>query len=576
MFEFLKKKLKKSVDKLKEGFSSEKKEQETSEKKEESGLEPGIQEESGQEQETPEEFEEAKRELEEEKEDLEEEKAELEEEKAELEEEKEDLEEEKAELEEDSEKAEELEKEISEEESDLEAIDELEESVEESGPETPEKEVEKEVLEEVEDEIEKDLEEDKEELEETQEDIEEGKEDVEEAQEEVHEAQEEVHEAQEDVEEAREEVHEAQEEVKEAREEVHEAKEELEEAKPEEEKTKPKKKSFLSRVFKKKPKPKPKETSKKKSKPEVSSKQTKPTTEPEKGFFGKVSGALFEKEISEKDFEKFFKTIEIAMLQANIAYGIIDLIKQDLKEKLVGKKVKRSKIENIINDSLKKVFGEILIEKDPETLIEAIEANKKENEPTSFLFLGVNGVGKTTNMAKLAYWLQQKGYSCVFAASDTFRAASIEQLEKHGSNLGIKVIKHKYGADAAAVAFDAIQHAKAKKIDCVLIDSAGRQHTNTNLMEELKKLERVAKPSFRVFVADSMTGNDAVEQAQMFNEKVGFDWSILAKADVDTKGGAILSVSYISKKPIAFLGVGQEYKDLEPFNKDKIVEKIGV
>lgn len=171
-------------------------------------------------------------------------------------------------------------------------------------------------------------------------------------------------------------------------------------------------------------------------------------------------------------------------------------------------------------------------------------------------------------------WLQKNGYSTVIAASDTFRAASIEQLEKHAERLGVKVIKHKYGADPAAVAFDAIEYAKAHKIDCVLIDSAGRQHSNTNLMDELKKLKRVAKPTFTIFVADALTGNDAVEQAREFSEKIGYDFSILAKADVDQKGGAILSVSYISKKPIAFLGVGQDYADLEPFNKEKILEKL--
>ena len=203
-----------------------------------------------------------------------------------------------------------------------------------------------------------------------------------------------------------------------------------------------------------------------------------------------------------------------------------------------------------------------------------IDENKKTGKPTIFLFLGVNGVGKTTTLAKFARRLIDKGYSCVIAASDTFRAASIEQLEIHAKNLGIRLIKHQYGADAAAVAYDAIEYAKAHGIDCVLIDSAGRQHTSTNLMDELAKIKRVSKPDFTIFVADSMTGNDAIEQAREFKDKVGYDFSILTKTDVDEKGGAILSVGFVSKKPIAFLGNGQGYDDLVPFKKDEIINKL--
>ena len=209
----------------------------------------------------------------------------------------------------------------------------------------------------------------------------------------------------------------------------------------------------------------------------------------------------------------------------------------------------------------------------PEEIIKKIEENKSKGEPTKILFLGVNGVGKTTSLAKMCYWLQSKGYSVVISASDTFRAASIEQLEIHANKLGVKVIKHEYGADPAAVAYDAIEYAKAHKIDVVLIDSAGRQHSNTNLMDELAKIKRVAKPDFTIFVADALTGNDAVEQAKEFG-KIGFDAIILGKADVDQKGGAILSVSYVSGKPILFLGVGQDYKDLEPFDKEKLLDKL--
>jgi fused signal recognition particle receptor len=251
-------------------------------------------------------------------------------------------------------------------------------------------------------------------------------------------------------------------------------------------------------------------------------------------------------------------------------------LKQRLKEELVEKQIPRGKTEEIMLNTIRGTFTEVLLGEEPDKVLEHIKENKKKGEPTKFLFLGVNGVGKTTSLAKMCYWLQKNNFSVVFAASDTFRAASVEQLEKHASNLGVNVVKHKYGGDPAAVAFDAIEHAKSKGIDVVLIDSAGRQHTSQNLMDELKKLKRVAKPDFTIFVADALTGNDAVEQAREFGNQIGFDLIILGKADVDQKGGAILSVSYVSGKPILFLGVGQDYKDLEPFDRNKTIEKLGV
>jgi fused signal recognition particle receptor len=166
--------------------------------------------------------------------------------------------------------------------------------------------------------------------------------------------------------------------------------------------------------------------------------------------------------------------------------------------------------------------------------------------------------------------------SCVLAASDTFRAASQEQLQVHADKLGVKMIKHDYGADPAAVAFDAIKMAKAKNIDVVLIDTAGRLHSNINLMDELKKIERVAKPDITIFVGESITGNDCIEQAVKFNEAIDFDAIILTKADVDEKGGAAISVSYVTKKPIIYLGTGQKYEDLKAFDPKIIIESLGL
>ena len=190
------------------------------------------------------------------------------------------------------------------------------------------------------------------------------------------------------------------------------------------------------------------------------------------------------------------------------------------------------------------------------------------------MFVGINGTGKTTTIAKVAKFFQDKGYSVVLAGADTYRAGSIEQLEEHGKRLGIRVIKSTYGGDPAAVAYDAVSHAKAHGINIVLIDTAGRMQTNQNLMNELIKVKRVVKPDFTIFTVDSLIGNDAVMQAEEFNKAVGIDATILTKVDADVKGGSALSVTFVTQKPILFIGVGQSYKDLELFNPDKFVNMV--
>ena len=218
----------------------------------------------------------------------------------------------------------------------------------------------------------------------------------------------------------------------------------------------------------------------------------------------------------------------------------------------------------------KKVIGENIFNR----IIKRIE--EKKEKPFVIGFFGVNGGGKTTTIAKLAYILKKIGLSSVISASDTFRAAAIQQLEEHASKIGIRIIKHDYGSDPAAVAFDAIKHAQSKSIDVVLIDTAGRLHSNVNLIDEMKKIVRVANPDLKIFVGESITGNDAVEQAKRFNESVGIDGIILTKADVDEKGGAIISVSYVTHKPIIYLGNGQNYDNLEKFDKYKLITNLGL
>jgi fused signal recognition particle receptor len=166
------------------------------------------------------------------------------------------------------------------------------------------------------------------------------------------------------------------------------------------------------------------------------------------------------------------------------------------------------------------------------------------------------------------------GYSVVLACADTYRAGSIEQLEEHARRLGVRIIKHAYGADPAAVAFDAISHAKAHGINVVLIDTAGRIQTDKNLMAELTKVKRVVKPDLTVLTVDSLTGNDAVTQAEEFHKTVGIDGTILTKVDADVKGGSALSVTYVTKKPILFIGTGQRYDDLEEFKPEQFTQMI--
>jgi len=275
--------------------------------------------------------------------------------------------------------------------------------------------------------------------------------------------------------------------------------------------------------------------------------------------------------LSEDKFNDIFWDLELILLENNVAVEIIEKIKQNLKDNLVDTRVKRSDIEKVINDTLKKTISS-LFSTEELNFIDKIKSKK----PFVISFVGINGSGKTTSIAKIAHLLQKNNLKSVLAASDTFRAAAIDQLQIHADKLGLKMIKHDYGADAAAVAFDAIEYAKAHNIDAVLIDTAGRLHSNVNLMDELKKLNRVANPDFTIFVGESITGNDCVEQAKEFDNLIGIDGIILAKADVDEKGGAAISISHVTGKPILFLGTGQEYTDLEKFDHEKILKELGL
>jgi len=278
-------------------------------------------------------------------------------------------------------------------------------------------------------------------------------------------------------------------------------------------------------------------------------------------------------EISEKDVENALWDLELELLEADVALEVVDELKERIKEKLVGQKVKigtnkRNIVENAVRDAVLEVLT-------PEKHVDLLEMIKsKEEKPFVIVFVGFNGSGKTTTIAKLANWLKKNGLSVVIAASDTFRAGAIEQVEEHAKRVGVKVIKHGYKSDPAAVAYDSIEHAKARGIDVVLVDTAGRNELNRNLMDEMKKIARVAKPDLVIFVGDSLAGNAIVEQARQFNEAVKIDGVILTKLDADARGGTALSVSHAIGAPILFVGVGQGYDDLIPFDEKWILEKI--
>src|SRR3989344_4135008 len=262
--------------------------------------------------------------------------------------------------------------------------------------------------------------------------------------------------------------------------------------------------------------------------------------------------------IPEKDFDEYSEELETLLLENNVALEVAEKIIKELKEKIVGKELSKKEIESEIKETFKETLAEIFIE--PFDVLAKIKKFREENssKPYVILFCGINGSGKTTTIAKMAYFLKENNFSCVLAAGDTFRAASIEQIKKHGEKLEIEVIAHKYESDPASVGFDAIKRAEKKHIDCVLIDTAGRMHTAKNLMAQIEKISKVCKPNLKIFIGESITGNDAIEQVKTFDLAVGIDGIILAKADIDEKGGTALSVGYVTKKPILYLGTGQE------------------
>jgi fused signal recognition particle receptor len=295
-----------------------------------------------------------------------------------------------------------------------------------------------------------------------------------------------------------------------------------------------------------------------------------------KKAFSNAAKSIGQKELSEKDLDESLFDLNVSLLESDVSQEVVDDLSKQLKQKLVGIKLQKDEsAEQILSDTLKNSFSSILSQAGSINLIQEIKS-KKQNKagPFKIVFLGINGTGKTTTVAKVANLIKKAGFSVVIAAADTHRAGAIEQISSHAEKLSIKVISQRYGADPSAVARDALEYARKHYIDVVLIDTAGRMQTAKNLMDEIGKIVKVIKPDLKLFVGDSLSGNDTINQAKEFFSYTEFDGAILTKADADAKGGSVISISYITSKPVIYLGVGQGYDDIITFNKNKFVETI--
>ena len=288
---------------------------------------------------------------------------------------------------------------------------------------------------------------------------------------------------------------------------------------------------------------------------------------------GTTLKSIFSNEITigESEVSDLLSELELSLLEADVAYDVSLDVSSQLRTKLVGMKVPKGKVEERTRQAIQDVLTSVMTSDRKFDMVSRVRSLEK---PAKILFVGPNGAGKTTTMAKVAHMLLQDGLTVVFSASDTFRAAAIEQTEVHAGRLGVKVVKSKYGADPASVAFEAVSFARAHNIDVVLIDSAGRQDTNANLLDELKKISRVAKPDIKIYIGESIGGNSLIDQVRAFDEAIGMDGAILTKIDCDAKGGTALSLTKSTGIPVLYLGVGQAYADLIPFEPEKIAQDI--
>jgi fused signal recognition particle receptor len=281
-------------------------------------------------------------------------------------------------------------------------------------------------------------------------------------------------------------------------------------------------------------------------------------------------------EISEDYAKKYLEEFKLYLIENEVAVEAADKIIEETLSSLKKLKVKRfSSKKEVLENVLKEIVRSFIIKpEESKNIKKVIENNIKSGKTTIILFVGPNGGGKTLTVVKIANYLLKNGFESVIACSDTFRAGAIEQLKKLAEKIKIRVISRGYGHDSASVAIDAINSAKANEIPVVLIDTAGRTEIDRNLLEEMKKIKRVSNPDLTIYVGDSLSGNAIIQQIKEFDKYVGIDGVILTKIDADVKGGTIISVGYAAKKPIMFLGNGQELDDIIEFNEENVFKKI--
>ena len=272
--------------------------------------------------------------------------------------------------------------------------------------------------------------------------------------------------------------------------------------------------------------------------------------------------------------DEILTQLEEELLQSDMGHSAVMEVISTLKANLIGSRIDPRKgldkiVEMVVRNSLQD-----LLEAGYWDFDRTIQSFVAVDTPVSIMIVGVNGTGKTTTTAKITHRLTEQGYSVVLAAADTFRAGAIDQLSAHADRLGVRCIKSQRGGDSAAISRDAIESAKAKGDDIVIIDTAGRMQNKTNLMEELRKVHRITKPDLVIFVADALAGNDAVTQAKEFQRILNFDGVALCKLDTDAKGGAALSIAHATGRPIVLAGVGQDYVDLKDFDPEWFLDSI--
>lgn len=291
--------------------------------------------------------------------------------------------------------------------------------------------------------------------------------------------------------------------------------------------------------------------------------------------FSNLYDRIAKTELKGKDLDQVLDEFQLSLVENDVAVSAAEFVCNELREKLRDVQFARfTDPRTRVKVILQEVLLSVLQRAGHLDIFELVDKKKSTGEPAIIVFIGINGTGKTTSIAKLAHILQKKHRSVILAAGDTYRSGAMEQLEEHARRVGVRVIKHQYGGDPAAVAFDAVSYAKAHGINAVLIDTAGRMGTNKNLLEEMRKIVRVTSPDLTILVVDALTGNDAVEQGKVFSEAVKIDGIILAKLDADIKGGSAISLSYIMGKPVAMVGTGQTYDDLEQFQPEAIVKNL--